>query len=50
VFLSRGEHSPRHPFLDLGDQKKGDEFERLPVNNRGEIAALIRQAKRALAD
>ena len=50
VFLSRGEHSPRRPFLYFADLKKGDEFVRLPVNNRSETAALIREAKRALAD
>jgi hypothetical protein len=50
VFLSRGEHSPRRPLLYFADLKKGDELVRLPVNNRDETAALIREAKRALAD
>jgi hypothetical protein len=34
----------------FADLKKGDDFVRLPVNDRTEIAALIREAKRALAD
>ena len=32
------------------DLKKGGDFVRLPVNNRSEIATLIREARRALAD
>jgi hypothetical protein len=34
----------------FADLKKGDDFVRLSVNNHREIAALIREAKRALAD
>jgi hypothetical protein len=34
----------------FADLKQGDDFVRLPVNNRAEIAALIRATKKALAD
>ena len=34
----------------FADLKKGEDFVRLSVNNRGEIAALIRETKRAMAD
>jgi len=34
----------------FADLKKGDDFARLPVNNRSEITVLIREARRALSD
>jgi hypothetical protein len=43
-------HFHEDPAGFFADLKKGDEFVRLPVNNRSEIAALIREAKRALPD
>jgi hypothetical protein len=43
-------HFHEDPAGFFADLKKGADFVRLPVNNRAEIAALIREAKRALAD
>jgi len=43
-------HFHEHPAGFFADLKKGADFMRLPVNNRTEIAALITEAKRALAD
>ncbi len=43
-------HFHEDPAGMFADLKKGAEFVRLPVNNRGEIAALIREAKSALSD
>jgi hypothetical protein len=42
-------HFHEDPAGFFADLKKGDEFVRLSVNNRREIAALIREAKRSLA-
>jgi hypothetical protein len=42
-------HFHQDPAGFFADLKKGDDSVRLSVNNRGEIAALIREAKRALA-
>jgi hypothetical protein len=38
---------PAGMFTDL---KKGDDFVRMPINTRAEIATLIREVKRALAE
>jgi hypothetical protein len=43
-------HFHEDPAGFFADVKLGDHFVRLPVNNRAEIAALIREAKKALAD
>ncbi len=45
--VPRFSRRPRRAFRGL---KKGGDFVRFPVNNRAEIAALIREAKRVLAD
>jgi hypothetical protein len=42
-------HFHEDPAGFFADLKKGDDFVRLPVNNRSEIATLIREAKRALS-
>ncbi len=43
-------HLHEDPAGFFADLKKGADFVRLPVNNRSEIAALLREAKRALTD
>ena len=43
-------HFHEDPAGFFADLKKGDDFVRLPVNNRIEIAALLREAKKALVD
>ena len=43
-------HFHEDPAGFFADLKKGADFVRLPVNNRSEIAALLREAKRALTD
>jgi hypothetical protein len=43
-------HFHEDPAGFFADLKKGGDFVRLPVNNRAEIAALIREARNALAD
>jgi hypothetical protein len=42
-------HFHEDPAGFFADLKKADDFVRLPVNNRAEITALIREAKRAMA-
>ena len=42
-------HFHEDPAGLFADLKKGDDFVRLPVNSRAEIAALLREAKRALS-
>jgi hypothetical protein len=42
-------HFHEDPAGFFADLKKNGDFVRFPVNNRAEIAALIREAKRALA-
>ncbi len=43
-------HFHEDPAGFFADLKKGDDFVRLPVNNRAEIAALVREAKRTLSE
>ena len=43
-------HFHEDPAGLFADLKKGGDFVRFPVNNRAEIAALIREAERVLAD
>ena len=43
-------HFHEDPAGFFADLKKGDDFVRLPVNNRAEVAVMIREAKRATAD
>jgi hypothetical protein len=43
-------HFHEDPAGFFADLKKGADFVRLAVNNRSEIATLIREAKRALVD
>jgi hypothetical protein len=43
-------HFHEDPAGFFADLKKGDDFVRLRVNSRKEIATLIREAKRALTD
>ena len=43
-------HFHEDPAGFFADLKRGDDFVRLPVNNRAEVAVLIREAKRAMAD
>ena len=43
-------HFHEDPAGFFADIKVGGDFIRLPVNNRKEIDALIREARRALAD
>ena len=40
-------HFHEDPAGLFADLKMGDDFVRLPVNNRAEIAAMLREAKRA---
>ena len=42
-------HFHEDPAGMFADLKKGDDFVRMPINTRAEIAALIRETKRALA-
>jgi len=42
-------HFHEDPAGMFADLKKGDDFVRMPVNTRAEIAALVRETKRALA-
>ena len=43
-------HFHEDPAGMFADLKKGDDFVRMPINTRAEIAALIRETKRALAE
>ena len=42
-------HFHEDPAGMFADLKKGDDFVRMPINTRAEIATLIRETKRALA-